>query len=60
MFQAALEELLANGAEDFEIDLLANDAASALIERIHAVNQYIQIDKQAKDSLKRITSVQNS
>lgn len=54
VFQAALEELLAGGAEDFEIDLLADDAASALIDRIHAVNQYIQINKRAKDSLKRI------
>jgi len=56
-FQAALEELLggpAGGAADFDIDGLAADAASALIERIQAVNPYIQIDGRARNSLKRI------
>jgi hypothetical protein len=56
-FLAALEELLMDtsaGAEHFDLDKLSADAASALIDRIYTVNQYIQIDNEAKQSLKAI------
>jgi hypothetical protein len=56
-FLAALEELLANsatGAPGFNLDEIATDAASALIAKIYAINQYIQVDSQAKQLLKQI------
>jgi hypothetical protein len=57
LFLAALEELLASseaGMASFNLAEIAADAAAALVAKIYAINQYIQVDSQAKQALKQI------
>ena len=56
-FLAALEELLADAKAspaNFNLDEIAADAASSFIDKIYAINQYIQIDNSAKQFLRQI------
>jgi hypothetical protein len=55
-FLAALEELLADpaAASALQGDDLAGQAAATLVERIYAVNQYIQVDELTWRALKQI------
>jgi hypothetical protein len=56
-FLAALEELLAGAKANpanFNLDEIAADAASSFIDKIYAINQFIQVDNSAKQSLKQI------
>lgn len=56
-FLAALEEQVSDPNGPISADRLeriAADAAASLVSKIYARNQYIQIDKRAQDSLKRI------
>jgi hypothetical protein len=53
-FLAALEELLGGRAErvsDSDIRELSAHAAAALVEKMHAVNQFIQVDRSAQNAL---------
>ena len=57
IFLAALEELVSNPKEQLSSDKLENmaeDAAASFASKIYAMNQYIQIDGHAKESLKQI------
>jgi hypothetical protein len=57
MFLAGLEELLnRRGDSSFNLEDLAAEAATAFIDRIYAVNQYIQVDSEARRSLALIYS----
>jgi len=53
-FLAALEEALAAPKSQVPQQDLAEVAATSLIERIHTVNQFIQVDRSARESLKNI------
>ncbi|HTX90849.1 MAG TPA: class I SAM-dependent methyltransferase [Anaerolineales bacterium] len=55
-FLAALEDLLADpaAAAALQGDALAEQAAATLVERIYAVNQYIQVDERTRQRLKDI------
>ncbi len=56
-FLAALEEIVAdpNAAISTEkLDSIVSDAADSFVKKIFAVNQYVQIDKHAMESLKQI------
>jgi hypothetical protein len=57
VFLAALEELLnryEDGALVIMLEEVAADAAASFIDRIYEINQYIQVDNDAKKSLIRI------
>jgi len=56
-FLAALEELVSNPEVHMpsaKLDRIAADVAASFIGKIYALNQYIQIAEDAKESLKRI------
>jgi hypothetical protein len=53
-FVAAIEELLGSPADEgdkFEVDEIAAAAADSLIDRILTINQYIQLDGEARKAL---------
>ena len=57
IFLAALEELVSNPKEQVssdKLESLAENAAASFASKIYTVNQYIQIDRHARESLKRI------